>query len=299
MNKQQYHTAIEQWYKVHARDLPWRRTRDPYFILVSEIMLQQTQVERVLEKHAEFMEAFPTIQALAKAESGAVLRIWKGLGYNSRALRLQKTAQAVVERFDGVIPSNEEELLSLPGIGAYTAGAIQCFAYEKPVSFADININRIVHRVFVGEELTGWKRSNKELGVLVKEVADTQESYQYHQALMDLGSQICKATKLQCHICPLKDGCVTRKQIQENPMIVKEKRVTYTKKKETFKETKRFLRGKIVDYLREQPSGGSREELFVYIGNFHQNFDREKAVESLKDLLKEEVIRKQGRKYVI
>lgn len=299
MNIELYHVHIRDWYATHARDLPWRSTRDAYFILVSEIMLQQTQVERVIVKLQEFMTAFPTIEALAKADSGDVLRQWKGLGYNSRALRLQKTAQAVLERFNGIIPHDEEELLSLPGIGAYTAGAIQCFAYEKPVSFADINVNRLIHRVFVGLEFTGWKRSPKELHELVRKVADTEHSYTYHQALMDLGSQVCKATKVFCETCPLQDICKARAEIHANPLIVQEKRVTYKKKKEVFKETKRFLRGKIVDYLREHESGGSREELFAYITGFYEKFDQEKAVEALADLLKEGVIKKEGKQYRI
>ncbi|MEZ4572808.1 MAG: A/G-specific adenine glycosylase, partial [Thermomicrobiales bacterium] len=129
--------ALLGWYRENARDLPWRRTQDPYRIMVSEIMLQQTQVDRVIPKYEAFLERFPTLEALADAPASEVIRAWAGLGYNRRALNLQRAARAVVEEFGGEMPRTVEELRSLPGIGPYTAGAIACFAFEQDVGFLD------------------------------------------------------------------------------------------------------------------------------------------------------------------
>src|SRR5215210_1570192 len=125
------------WFKEHARDLPWRRTRDPYAILVSEVMLQQTQVDRVLPYYARFLERFPTAQALAEAPVAEVIKLWAGLGYNRRAVNLQRAAHVVVSAYAGEFPSDPEELRKLPGLGAYTAGAVAAFAFERDVVFLD------------------------------------------------------------------------------------------------------------------------------------------------------------------
>ena len=135
------------WYRDNARDLPWRRTRDPYRILVSEVMLQQTQVDRVIPKYFAFLDFFPTFEALAAAPTADVIRAWSGLGYNRRAVNLQRTAQAVVDEYGGKMPSDQVQLRDLPGIGPYTAGAIACFAFEQDVGFFDTNIRRVMHRV--------------------------------------------------------------------------------------------------------------------------------------------------------
>lgn len=135
-------TALLTWFAENARDLPWRRTRDPYRVLVSEVMLQQTQVDRVIPKYEAFLAAFPTVEALAAAPTAEVIRLWAGLGYNRRAVNLQRAARAVVEERGGLFPHEVEELLRLPGIGPYTAGAVACFAFEQDVAFVDTNIRR-------------------------------------------------------------------------------------------------------------------------------------------------------------
>ena len=140
------------WYKRNARDLPWRRTRDPYAILVSEMMLQQTQVDRVLPKYREFLERFPTLAQLAEASTAEVIRAWAPLGYNMRAVRLQAIARQVLADYDGQIPADEAELLKLKGVGRYTAGALACFAYRRQVPTVDTNIRRVLQRMFVGIE---------------------------------------------------------------------------------------------------------------------------------------------------
>src|SRR5919112_2480940 len=134
------------WFKEHARDLPWRRTRDPYAILVSEVMLQQTQVDRVLPYYTKFLERFPTVEDLANAATSDVIRIWSGLGYNRRAVNLQRAARAVVEELGSTFSDEPAELKKLPGIGAYTAGAIAAFAHERDVAFLDTNMRRVISR---------------------------------------------------------------------------------------------------------------------------------------------------------
>src|SRR6266480_3363032 len=146
------HSYLLQWYAVEHRDLPWRSTHDPYAILVSEMMLQQTQVQRVLPKYEQFLAEFPTLADLAAAPTADVISAWVPLGYNMRAVRLQSIARQVMNEFDGSIPDTIEELLILKGIGRYTAGAIACFGYGKQVATVDTNIRRVLHRIFLGLE---------------------------------------------------------------------------------------------------------------------------------------------------
>src|SRR5215213_6976313 len=144
--------ALLEWFAEHGRDLPWRHTRDPYQIMVSEIMLQQTQVDRVVPKYRAFHELFPGLAALAVAATADVIRAWTGLGYNRRAVNMQRAARVVLDAYGGQFPREMAELLKLPGIGPYTAGAIACFAFEQDVAFIDTNIRRVVQRLFVGPE---------------------------------------------------------------------------------------------------------------------------------------------------
>ena len=143
-----FRRRLHRWYRRHSRDLPWRRTRDPYRILISELMLQQTQVSRVLDFYARFLDRFPDLSALASAKPHRVLEAWEGLGYYARARNLHKLAREVTEERAGVIPSDPVQLRALPGIGAYTAGAVASFAYEKRAALVDTNVARVLHRVF-------------------------------------------------------------------------------------------------------------------------------------------------------
>src|SRR5215210_6837684 len=154
---------ILAWYRRTHRDLPWRHTRDPYHILVSEVMLQQTQVDRVIPKYRAFLQRFPTLADLAVAPAGEVIRAWAGLGYNRRALNLQRTAQAVRDEYGGKFPDTPEALRRLPGVGPYTAGAVACFAFEQDVAFMDTNIRRVIRRVFAGPEDDAPDMSERQL----------------------------------------------------------------------------------------------------------------------------------------
>jgi A/G-specific adenine glycosylase len=186
------------YYRKTARDLPWRRTHDPYEVLVSEVMLQQTQASRVTPAFERFVRHFPTLRALAAAPLGAVLREWSGLGYNRRARDLHRIARL----FPHGLPTTAPELDALPGIGAYTAGAIACFAFHRRVPFADTNIQRVLGRLFLGRLAT-----NKEAVELDARAMPARSFDLWHHALMDLGAAICKPKDPNCDECPLKAEC--------------------------------------------------------------------------------------------
>src|SRR5512135_3657963 len=182
-----FRKTIYAYYDKHGRHLPWRRTRDPYRILVSEIMLQQTQVERVIEKYKEFLAAFPDFPSLAKAPLAKLLRNWSGMGYNRRALSLKSLAQKVVVEHQGRLPSDREMLLALPGIGRYTAGAVIAFAFNKPVVFMDTNIRRVyIHEFFhdQGDIL------DDEIMPLLEQTMDAGDPRKWYNALMDYGAML-------------------------------------------------------------------------------------------------------------
>jgi A/G-specific adenine glycosylase len=193
------------WYKRNGRDLPWRDTRNPYAILVSEIMLQQTQVSRVLEYYPRFMDRFPTIDALARARPKAVMEQWEGLGYYARARNLHKLALEVTRRHDGTLPEKPEDLQTLPGVGRYTAGAVACFAYEKPVPAVDTNVRRVLGRVFWGEG-----RREKDIWPIATSLVprNGKRAWRFNQALMELGALVCTAKKPRCPECPVRNDCL-------------------------------------------------------------------------------------------
>jgi A/G-specific adenine glycosylase len=195
------------WYAINRRDLPWRQTRDPYRILLSEMMLQQTQVPRVLPRWIAWLEQFPTLEALAAAPTAEVLRAWSGLGYNSRAVRLQAVARHVVAEYDGQMPRDVDTLLALPGIGAYTARAVACFAYEQDLPVLDTNVKRVLHRVLVGADAPKPLLNDRQLWALATEAVPAGRGYDWNQGLMDFGSSICTARKPACLVCPLRPIC--------------------------------------------------------------------------------------------
>ncbi len=198
------------WFKEHARDLPWRRTRDPYAILVSEVMLQQTQVDRVLPYYTRFLERFPTVEDLATAATSDVIRIWSGLGYNRRAVNLQRAARAVVDELGGSFPDDPAELKKLPGIGAYTAGAIAAFAHERDVAFLDTNMRRVISRVIFGTESARESEALEAANALVP----PGHGWTWNQALIEFGALQCTARRPACIVCPLRDECAAYPTMQ-------------------------------------------------------------------------------------
>ncbi len=243
------------WYRDNARDLPWRRTRDPYRILVSEVMLQQTQVDRVIPKYFAFLDFFPSFEVLAAAPTADVIRAWSGLGYNRRAVNLQRTAQAVMDQYGGEMPRDPEKLRNLPGIGPYTAGAIACFAFEQDVGFFDTNIRRVLHRVLIGPELPKEQVTTRELQSLADELVPEGEGYTWNQALMELGAVVCTSRKPACLTCPLQRHCEAFPAIQT--VIATLPKGTRKKKEEPFSGSMRFYRGRVIEALRELDDGES------------------------------------------
>lgn len=199
--------ALLDWFVANRRDLPWRHTRDPYRVLVSEIMLQQTQVDRVLPKYTAFLQAFPTLEALAAAPTAEVIRLWSGLGYNRRAVNLQRTARAVLEQHGGVFPREVAALQVLPGIGPYTAGAVACFAFEQDVAFMDTNIRRAVRRIFVGPDTHASGIADAALLDLARIAVPSGKGWEWNQGIMELGATICTAAAPACWRCPVRAFC--------------------------------------------------------------------------------------------
>jgi A/G-specific adenine glycosylase len=206
-SKRRFQQRLLKWYAEHGRDLPWRRTSDPYKILVSEIMLQQTQVERVIPKYHEFLERYPSFEILARAPVEEVKQSWYPLGYNIRPVRLHGIARETVARYGGTLPSDPDELLSFKGIGRYTAGAIRSFAFNEDAPILDTNVMRVLHRVFVGEGDPKARKSK--LWQLSEALVPKGKSYNFNQALMDFGSIVCTARDPYCLLCPMKDFCKT------------------------------------------------------------------------------------------
>lgn len=206
----EFGARLRAWYRRNHRDLPWRKTRDPYLVLVSELMLQQTQVSRVLEFYARFIERFPTMQLLADAKPKRVMESWEGLGYYARARNLHKLARHVTrDGASGMLPEEPAELRKLPGIGAYTAGAVASFAYEKRAALVDTNVARVLSRVFA-PKLNPKKPSDlKKLWRIAEHTMPRTGSavWTQNQALMELGALVCTARVKRCAACPLKRMC--------------------------------------------------------------------------------------------
>ncbi|HEX2349752.1 MAG TPA: A/G-specific adenine glycosylase [Ktedonobacterales bacterium] len=205
------HAALLAWYAREGRaGLPWRATRDPYAILVSEVMLQQTQVERVIPKYLAFLARFPTLAALAEAPTADVIREWAGLGYNMRAVRLQEVARQAQREYGGQLPSALDDLMRLKGVGRYTAGAVAAFAFEQQVATVDTNIRRTLWRILRGIEPAVWpagERAARETLARAEWALPPGRAYDWQQALMDLGATICIARRPACERCPLQDCC--------------------------------------------------------------------------------------------
>jgi A/G-specific adenine glycosylase len=266
------------WYAAEGRDLPWRHTRDPYAILVAEMMLQQTQVERVIPKYQAFLATFPTFAALAAAPTAEVIRAWAGLGYNQRAVRLQGIARAVMTLHGGQMPVTIAGLLTLPGIGRYTAGAIACFALGQAVATVDTNIRRVLTRIFIGELSPQAATTEKaDVALALAEATlppDPDHAYAWNQALMDLGATICVARVPACERCPVAEQCRTLAQMRERTLFptgavlaelqarqIAESgalyRVKKTKPSQPFKSSNRYFRGRVLAALRDLPPSTS------------------------------------------
>ncbi len=225
---------ILSWYSQNKRDLPWRKTADVYEILVSEIMLQQTQVDRVIPKYLAFLKQFPTAKHLAKAPASKVITAWAGLGYNRRAINLQRAAQQLVH-------SVPEDLTELAGVGPYTANAVRCFALQQDVPVVDTNIRRIFSRLFFAGKGTAG-----EIDAFVAKAVPHGNGVAWNNALMDFGSLVCTANAPRCNACPFQKQCAAFKAGTQNEYL----RIAPPQK--PFKGSRRFYRGQVLNVLRER-----------------------------------------------
>jgi A/G-specific adenine glycosylase len=199
------------WYQRHGRDLPWRRTRDPYAILVSEIMLQQTQVQRAMLYYEKFLQQYPTAEDLARADEMQVRESWEGLGYYARARNLHRATQKILVDHKGQFPKNYQELTALPGIGPYTAGAVLSFAFHQDAAILDTNAARVLTRFFA---LPPERQTMQSLWMVARQVTPAGQAHLFNQAIMDLGATICVSRTPRCPICPVRRLC---RSVQQKP----------------------------------------------------------------------------------
>ncbi|WP_231892378.1 A/G-specific adenine glycosylase [Corynebacterium sp. EPI-003-04-2554_SCH2473622] len=266
---------LRNWFAEHGRDLPWRAPETTAWgVLVSEVMSQQTPVARVAPQWLEWLERWPTPQDFAAASQADVLRAWGRLGYPRRALRLWECAQAIVERHNGVVPRDVDELLALPGIGDYTARAVACFAFGVNVPVVDTNVRRVYARAWSGQFLAPQpaKRQLAQVGELLADGRGPQTSV----ALMELGALVCTARSPQCSVCPLHAGCAWVRAgspaPSESEMAAQKKRV------QKFAGTDRQVRGKIMAVLREASAPVPKPEIDLV---WPKDDQRERALRSL------------------
>jgi A/G-specific adenine glycosylase len=204
-----FRKALLAWYARYGRDLPWRRTRDPYRVLVSEVMLQQTQVDRVLPKYHEWLAKYPSLTALAATSEADALQTWYPLGYNIRPRRLHAIARESVERYGGALPRDRDALRAFKGIGRYTAGAVMSFAFDAREAILDTNVSRLLFRVFVGLGDPKSHGMRRRLWRLSEVLLPRQRVFDFNQALMDFGALVCVARRPRCLACPLAPLCRT------------------------------------------------------------------------------------------
>ena len=242
-----FQNRIFSWWARNKRDLPWRHTHDPYTILVSEVMLQQTQVSRVIAKYEEFLYFFPDVYTLSHATAAKVLRVWRGMGYNRRALYLRKAAKMVVEKWKGEFSESERQLSTLPGVGTYTARALLVFAFKKQIWAVDTNIRKIITHFF----FKGKPQKESVIDDVAQQLVPENKSWEWHQALMDYAALRLRDVKR-----PFAQGKFSKKLRRSIP----------------FRETNRFYRGRIVDRLRGGQVG-EKKLLKELVGTYHKSED--------------------------
>lgn len=235
---------LRRWYRCEGRDLPWRRSGDPWAVLVSEAMLQQTQAARVAARFDEFLERFPTPAAMAQAPVGSVVAAWQGLGYNRRAVSLHRAATAIVEHHAGVVPADLDALQRLPGVGPYTARAVRAFAFDRPAAPVDTNVARVLARLVAGAPLSR-PTAQRMADALTPRYAPGE----WGQALMELGAGICTARRPDCAACPVAAGCAWQGR-GPDPAAAGGHR---PRPQGPLKGSDRWHRARLVDALRQGP----------------------------------------------
>ncbi len=251
--KEQFRQNLVEWFNKEKRDLPWRRTSDPYKIWVSEVMLQQTRVDTVIPYYNRFLEKYPTLQSLAYAPQEELLKMWEGLGYYSRARNLQAGVKEVVEKYNAKVPENRHDISKLKGIGPYTAGAILSIAYNKPEHAVDGNVMRVLSRVLHIKEDIALPKTRKVFEQAVEMLIDQQHPGDFNQGLMDLGAMICTPTSPKCLLCPVREYCTAFQEGDADQLPIKSKKTKNKKIKYDvyvgFDKNGRYL-------LEQRPSEG-------------------------------------------
>lgn len=216
-----------KWYENNQRDFPWRHTKDPYAIWISEIMLQQTTTEAVIPYYIRFLERFPTIKDLADANEEEVYKYWEGLGYYRRAKHLRLSAQMIMEKYDGHFPIDYQDVLSLKGIGLYSAGAICSIAYGMEVPAVDGNVLRIMARQYAIKENIALTKTQKNIYLIVESLIQGHDASSFNQGLMDLGATICRPKNPMCHLCPIQSSCLAYQHHEENILPINIKNIKH------------------------------------------------------------------------
>jgi A/G-specific adenine glycosylase len=275
--------ALISSFEKNGRDLPWRRTRDPWRVLVSEVMLQQIQVKRATPFYERFLAPFPTVDALADAPLAEAIRVWEDMGRYRRVVYLQRTARIVVREHEGSIPSDPEDLLKLPGVGPYTAGAVTCFAYERDAAFLDTNMRRVLRRFFFGLKVTKPPTDRDLLGIAT-ELVPQGRGWRWNQALMETGALLCTARSPRCDECPLREGCRARAEATSVDWPRPERKSSAYR----YEDSNRYYRRRVLAELREVSHVGAEDIALHDLGRrVKQDFDEwdtdwlHAAVESL------------------
>lgn len=242
--------TVVAWARRELRDLPWRRSRDPWEILVAETMLQQTQVSRVLDRWPRFLDRFPDPRTCAAAPQADLLREWEGLGYNRRAVALHRAAIQVVTQHEGHVPSTLDELMALPGVGPYTARAVRAFAFELPAAPVDTNIGRVLARA-AGATLSP-KEAQALADALLSERTPAEGVWLWNQAVMELGAVVCTKRGPDCGACPARSACAWRGE-GDDPAVGS---AAVGRTQSRFEGSDRQLRGRMIDALRRSPVKG-------------------------------------------
>lgn len=244
--------TLMSWYGENGRDLPWRRTRNPWRILVSEVMLQQIQVKRAIPFYEAFVGRFPTARALAEAPLSEAIKVWGDLGRYRRVVNLHETSRILVEDFGGEVPPDPEVLVKLPGVGAYTAGAVACFAFGEDAAFLDTNVRRVLHRLFYGADVPRPVVAEGELLRLAKALVPRGQGWEWGQSVIEFGAMQCTARKPLCESCPLSDLCAARPTIwgliSTLPLPAKAS--------QKYEGSNRYYRGRVLAKLRDAPKEG-------------------------------------------
>lgn len=276
--------SLASWYQREKRDLPWRNTDDPYHILVSEFMLQQTQVKTVIPYYQRWLKSFPTAEVLARTREPKVLKHWEGLGYYSRARNLHRSAKLMVKEFQGRVPDTFEKILKLPGVGRYTAGAVLSIAFNQKVPVLDGNVKRVLSRLFCLKENGSSSTSENRLWQAAEKLLPSRLPGDFNQALMELGATICLPKNPLCLLCPLHANCLAKKNgVQEHFPPAKVKAVS---KKIEVSAAVIYRNGKT--YIQQRPQKGLMGGLWEFPGG------KIEKGESPEDCLKREIAEELG-----